>query len=118
MDYSIVAGIIGFGLALLFLVYARNKKRVVAPDSSSASKRPDIISRAAGGIYTGHKILNNIMAVAIVGAVLVGSFFDHLMGIIVLATVAVMVLVALIWKFSNWPRNVPQQPPIHVKIIK
>jgi L-asparagine transporter-like permease len=117
MNDSIVAGIIGLALTFLFVAYAKNKKRHVSPMHQVIVKKPDIISRAARGIYAGHKIHSNIMAVVIIGAVVIGSFFDPLMRMIVLSTITVMLLVALIYIISRRRRAAKKSPPRHVQII-
>jgi len=108
MNCEILAGIIGALLALLFVLYTRNKVRSPKKhfrNDPSVHEEPDAISKAASGIYKAHKIYNRIFAFVIIAVVLAGVIFDSLTRIIVLSTVGLMLIIALIAKALNARKN-------------
>jgi len=121
MSFELAATILGAVLAVLFVTYARNKKRPSKSNPRSlapASHKPDLISKTAGGIYRTHRFLNKVFAIAIIGAVLYGAVVDSMMRIIVLSTIGVMALIAAIWLIGLKRKNRKPKLPDHVQIIE
>ena len=108
MDYESAGKIFSALLALLFLLYTRDKRNARGKSLNaqqdldekapfnSAAKEPDLISKTEGGIYKAHIVYSRIIAVLIIAVVLLGAVFDSLTRIIVLVTIAALLLVALI----------------------
>ena len=115
MDYELAGAIAGIVLALLFVIYARNKlrgprkKRVNEEEwrnpyeqkAETEPAKPDAVSKAAAGIYRAHQFYNKIMALVIVGVVLGMAFFDPLVRIIVVSTLIVLLLLLLILRLRR-----------------
>ncbi len=114
--YQMAATILGTFLALLFLLYARARRndarkekaesdfqKLSGAEPHPSGTEPDFISRAAGGIFKAHKILNSILAIVIVAVVLLDAIFDSVTRLVVLSTVCVMLLIVLFWRV--WPHR-------------
>ena len=115
MDYQLATEILSALLALLFLLYVRDKRNTrrnslknqqaleEKPPSNSTANEPDLISKTASGIYKAHTLYSRIVGAFIIAVVLIGAVFDPLTRIIVLVTIAVLLLLALVGK--TWQKN-------------
>ena len=121
MDYESVAKIIGALLALLFLIYARNKmcspkKRHQNSINHVPDRKPDAVSQTASGIFTAHKLINKILGIVIIGVVIGDAFFDSLTRIIVLSTIGLMLLIALAGRWFRKRKMKKSKSLPHVQI--
>ena len=90
MDYQSATEILSAPLALLFLLYVRNKRKAAQnlrdhqqllgrkARFDTAGDKPDLISKTAGGIYKVHTFYNRIVGVFIITVVLAGAVYDPL----------------------------------------
>jgi hypothetical protein len=123
MDYESVGKIIGALLALLFLIYARNKMRSPKnlgqnPLNLTVDRKPDIISRAASGILKAHELISIILGIIIIGVVIGLAFFDSLTRIIVLSTIGLMLVIGLAGRWFRKRKMKKLKSPSHVQIIE
>ena len=113
MDYETDAKITGAFLALLFVIYAWQKKRGAKVEkkedpyknpyepSEAADQKPDIISKTAGGIVHAHHFFSKIMGFIFIAVVIGMTFYDSMVRIIVISTVVVMLVIGLVYRLTN-----------------